>query len=65
MKIIENIVVKTINKQTHELKINLKYPYVSDVFVWKDKTNKSKGYSIRKGRTNYSIESSIESKKKN
>jgi DNA invertase Pin-like site-specific DNA recombinase len=61
--IIEKIVVKSKDKLEHELSITFKFPYVNDKLVYKDNTDKSKGYILKDGR--YSKKLRIHSLKKN
>jgi hypothetical protein len=63
--IIEKIVVKSKDKleHEHELSITFKFPYVNDKLVYKDNTDKSKGYILKDGR--YSKKLRIHSLKKN
>ena len=37
------------DSKKYEIEIILRYPMISDEFVWKDKNNKSLGYKIKKG----------------
>lgn len=60
--VIDKIVVKTIDKQTHKLNINFRLPYISDSLVWKDSSDKSKGYEIQEGSKSHEME--MYSKKK-
>ena len=60
--IIEKIVVKSKDKLEHELSITFKFPYVNDKLVYKDNTDKSKGYILKDGR--YSKKLRIHSLKK-
>jgi DNA invertase Pin-like site-specific DNA recombinase len=50
--VIEKIIVKTLDTQTHELNFKFRVPYVADSIVYKDKNNKKKGYMIKKGKNN-------------
>jgi len=60
--VIDKIVVKTIDKQTHKLNINFRLPYISDSLVWNDLSDKSKGYEIKEGSKSHKME--MYSKKK-
>lgn len=48
--VIEKIIVKTLDTQTHELDIKFRIPYVADSIVYKDKNDRKKGYTVRKGK---------------
>lgn len=48
--VINKILVKTKDTQTHELLINFKVPYVKDSLVYKDVKNKKKGYTVKNGK---------------
>lgn len=60
--VIERIGVQTLDKQTHELHLKFRIPCVNDLLIWNNKTDKSKGYTIRDGVTDISVE--IDSGKK-
>jgi site-specific DNA recombinase len=60
--IIDKIVVKTVDKQTHKLNINFRLPYISDRLIWNDSSDKSKGYEIQDGSKSHELE--MYSKKK-
>lgn len=60
--VLNQIIVKTLDKQTHELLIQFKFPYINDTLLWKDKGNKSLGHSIEDGLSELSVE--IDSGKK-
>jgi hypothetical protein len=60
--VIEKIIVKTLDTQTHELNFKFRVPYVTDSIVYKDKNNKRKGYMIKKGKNNLLV--SLDSPKK-
>lgn len=47
--VIDNIQVSTIDTRTHEVIIKFKIPYVEDSIKWNDKSNKSKGYTVKDG----------------
>jgi hypothetical protein len=48
--IVDHIVVTTVDKQTHNLEIHFRSPYVNDTFEWKYKGKKKDGYRIGDGR---------------
>lgn len=48
--IVENIVVKVLDTQTHELTIRFMFPYVGDKLIWDDPSQKRGEYKIRAGR---------------
>jgi len=54
--VIERIGVSTLDQQTHELHLQFRIPYVNDSLVWKSKTDKTKGYTIKDGVTDISVE---------
>lgn len=60
--VIDHIVVKTLDKQSHELVIRFKIPYVNDRLVWRDPSRKSLGYDLADG--DFSIDVGIDTKKK-
>ncbi len=60
--VIERISVATLDKQTHELHLKFRIPCVNDLLVWNSKTDKTKGYTIKDGVTDISVE--IDSGKK-
>lgn len=47
--VIDNITVSTLDTRTHEVIIKFKMPYVEDSIKWNDKSNKSKGYTMKDG----------------
>ena len=47
--VIDNIQVSTLDTRTHEVIIKFKIPYVEDSIKWNDKSNKSKGYTVKDG----------------
>ncbi len=50
--VVEKVVVRTEDKQTHSLDIQFKSPFVNDTFEWKVEGKPSKGYSVGDGETN-------------
>ena len=48
-KIIENIIVSTVDTQTHNLKIKFKLAYIDDRLIWNEDTGKKKKYIIEEG----------------
>jgi site-specific DNA recombinase len=60
--VIDHIVVKTLDKQSHELVIRFKIPYVNDSLVWRDANRKSLGYDLKDG--DFGIGVDIDTKKK-
>jgi len=60
--VLEQVVVKTLDKQTHELHITLKTPYVNDKLIWNDDKKKSKGYALVNGDSKVHVD--IDTKKK-
>ena len=48
--VVNKILVTNNNVREHELKIEFRLPYVGDKFEYNDPSNKSKGYTIKKGR---------------
>lgn len=44
--VIDTITVKTVDKQTHQLNIKFRSPYVGDSLEWNEKGNPKKGYKI-------------------
>lgn len=54
--LLTTIDVHLIDKQTHWLEINFKIPLVGDQLVYKDPTQKSKGYTVKEGETALMIE---------
>jgi site-specific DNA recombinase len=54
--IIDRIVVKTADKQTHELIVSFRLPYVNDHLWWYDSGDKSKGYRIEDGTNEIAVE---------
>ena len=48
--ILQKIVVRTLDKQTHSLELVFKSPYVNDGFEWIDPKVKSKGYNLFNGK---------------
>lgn len=63
MGVVERITVQTLDTQTHKLDFRFKIPYVNDKLIWKNKSDKSKGYTLRNGESEISVE--IDSPKKN
>ena len=47
--ILQKIIVRTVDKQTHSLELVFKSPYVNDRFEWINPKVKSKGYNLVKG----------------
>ena len=47
--VVDKIVVRTKDKQTHQIEINYKSPYVGDGLEWNEKGNPKKGYKILEG----------------
>jgi len=60
--VIDHIVVKTLDKQSHELVIRFKIPYVNDQLVWRNPNRKSLGYDLKDG--DFGISVDIDTKKK-
>ena len=54
--VVEKIIVKTKDKQTHSLQIIFKTNYVGDELVWKQKGVPKKGYTIKEGMNDISVE---------
>lgn len=54
--VIERIGVQTLDKQTHELHLKFRIPCVNDLLLWNSKTDKKKGYTIKDGVTDISVE---------
>lgn len=48
--VVNKILVTNNDVREHELKIEFRLPYVGDTFEYHDPSNKSKGYTIKKGR---------------
>ena len=48
--VVNKILVTNNDVREHELKIEFRLPYVGDKFKYHDPSNKSKGYTIKKGR---------------
>lgn len=48
--VVNKILVTNNDVREHELKIEFRLPYVGDTFEYLDPSNKSKGYTIKKGR---------------
>ena len=48
--ILQKIIVRTLDKQTHSLELVFKSPYVNDGFEWIDPKVKSKGYNLFNGK---------------
>ena len=44
--VIDTITVKTVDRQTHQLNIKFRSPYVGDSLEWNEKGNPKKGYKI-------------------
>jgi len=61
--VIEEIRVKTLNVQAHQLTIRFRLPYVGDQMAWTDPKRKAKGYEIRGGKV--SIDIPVTGSKKN
>jgi site-specific DNA recombinase len=57
--IVHQIVVKNKNVREHELKIEFRLPYVDDGLKYNDPNNKSKGYTIKKGRKSKKMVSNL------
>ena len=47
--IIDRIIVNYVDKNTHNLRVFFRIPYINDELIWKDETDKKKGYDIKKG----------------
>jgi len=60
--VIDRIVVKTLDKQSHQLEILFKIPYVNDQLVWRDSSRKSLGYDLADGELAINVD--IDTKKK-
>lgn len=60
--VIDRIIVKTLDKQSHHLEIRFKIPYVNDQLIWRDPSRKSLGYDLSDG--DHSINVDIDTKKK-
>jgi DNA invertase Pin-like site-specific DNA recombinase len=56
IKIVESITVNTVDKQTHQLVIEFKLPYIDDELVWNNPTNKKLGYTITNGKKTKELE---------
>ena len=54
--VIDKIVVRTMDKRSHQLEIIFQSPIVSDKLKWNEKGNPKKGYQIIKGKNGSSIE---------
>jgi site-specific DNA recombinase len=54
--ILKNIVVKTVDSNSHTLTLNFHVPYVDDELISKDQKKKSAGYKINGGKRDKSIE---------
>jgi DNA invertase Pin-like site-specific DNA recombinase len=54
--VIDRIGVTTLDKQTHELHLRFRIPYVNDSLVWKSRADKAKGYTIKNGVSDISVE---------
>ena len=56
-EIIDEIVVnQSKDKEGHVLEVKFKLPIVKDSISYKDKTNKRKGYSVKKGKSKQEVE---------
>ena len=60
--VIDHMVVKTLDKQSHELVIRFKIPYVNDSLVWRNANRKSLGYDLKDG--DFGISVDIDMKKR-
>ena len=47
--IIDRIIVNYVDGNTHNLRVFFRIPYINDELIWKDETDKKKGYDIKKG----------------
>ena len=54
--VIDKIVVRTMDKRSHQLEIIFQSPIVGDKLKWNEKGNPKKGYQIIKGKNGSSIE---------
>ena len=48
--VLQKVIVRTVDRQTHSLEIVFRSPYVEDGFRWIDEKDKSKGYKISNGK---------------
>ena len=56
MSVVREVMVKTTDKQTHNITINFHVPYYGDRLVYEDPNDKSLGYSIEGGSTTLEME---------
>lgn len=47
--LVDRIIVNCENKNTHNLRLFFKIPYIGDTLIWRDEKNKKLGYDIKKG----------------
>ncbi len=62
--LVDRIIVNYIDKNTHNLRVFFKIPYISDSLVWKDINNKKLGYEIVKGKKSLYLKYEFEDKRK-
>jgi hypothetical protein len=53
--VLERIQVKTLDTQSHELKVHFLIPYVKDSVMFKDSKDKKKGYIVKNGKKEVTI----------
>jgi hypothetical protein len=54
--VVERISVSTLDKQSHEVIIRFKVPYVNDTFEWKNPKAKGQGYILGDGKNEVSVD---------
>ena len=60
--VVENIVVLEKSTQEHQLKIQFREPYVDDKLIWKEPKNKKRGYTLKKGKKELTIDEILSKK---
>jgi len=60
--VVENIVVLEKSTQEHQLMIQFREPYVDDKLIWKEPKNKKKGYTLKKGKKELTIDEILSKK---
>jgi len=62
--LVDRIIVNYVDKNTHNLRVFFKIPYISDSLVWKDINNRKLGYEIVKGKKSLYLKYEFEDKRK-